>query len=262
MKLYIIIILGIISTYLKGNIEYNTKLNINISDSLVTEEYPIVSFSNLNVQLGNKYQPITIYLSSNSYTHAYIYGDKSNISKIKIKQVGEIINITLDENSSIINSRLEIHLFTPIIKNVKLNSQGFIEIYDFDDLNELQTIISGCGAIHIRTNKSNITKSKIKNLFCEIKGSGQIFVTGKYQVENCSLNISGDGEIRLKSIDTKKASININGNGIISLTASESLKGIINGGGTIYYYGNLINPKIEINGCGEIIENDFIHNNN
>lgn len=227
--------------------------NLKQSDSIVTIEHSLNSFSTINVQLENKNSDIKVYLSSNSYTHAEIYGYTSDVQKIQLIQDGEILTLALDEKFSKINGFLEIHLFTPIIKNVNLFSDGHIVISDFDDLNDLQTVISGSGVIKITSR--GITKM-IKNYYCNILGSGKIVAVGDIIMEDCMLNISGNGDVNFELIKTKKATIIINGSGYVRIRPTESLNGVINGYGRIYYYGDLLNPNVEINGCGEISRNN------
>ncbi len=260
MKLWITLIIFALPFWSFGKIEQKfleaISLNSNLkqSDSIVTMEYPLKSFSTLNIQLENKNSDVKVYLSPLSYTKAEIYGNTSEIQKIQLKQDGEILTLILDEKSSKINGHLEIHLFTPIIKNVNLFSDGYIEITDFDNLNELQTVISGTGEIKI-TSRSRFY-SMIKHFNCNITGSGKIVAVGDITMEDCMLTISGSGDIYLELIKTKKATVIINGSGDVRLRPTESLNGVINGYGRIYYYGDLLNPNVEINGCGEISRNN------
>ena len=228
---------------------------LNNSDTIVKMEIPLNSFSTLNVQLGNQNSRISVLIYRDTFLHATLNTNKSNSQKIKLKQEGDALSLELDEKSSKIDGALTIIIFTPMIKSVNLFSHGYVEINDFTEINELQTKISGCGMIKINT--SSLFYSTIKNLNCTVYGRGEIVFDGKIKTENCHLTVFGDGELRLKSIKTKKAIININGNGVISITPLESLSGVIYGGGRIYYYGNLKNPKVEINGGGEIKRNDY-----
>ena len=68
-------------------------------------------------------------------------------------------------------------------------------------MNELETIISGCGTIRIL---STGFSSLINNLTCTINGHGEIFTDGKIDVMNGSFSIAGDGEINVKSCQLKK----------------------------------------------------------
>lgn len=228
--------------------------NLNNSDTIIKMEFPLNSLSTLNVQMGNQNSRISVFIYRDTYLHATLNTNKSNSQKIKIKQEADVLSLELDKKSSKIESDMTLILFTPMIKSVNLFSHGYVEINEFTEINELQTKISGCGMIRI--NSTSLFYSSIKNLNCTVYGSGEIVVDGKIKTENCHLTVFGEGELRLKSIKTKKAIINMNGNGVISITPLESLSGVIYGGGRVFYYGNLTNPKVEIHGCGELNLND------
>lgn len=228
-----------------------TQFGASTKDSTFEKNHSLSTFSNLNVQLEN----ISIFIFPSSKSYAKIICNEETHQKIKILQEGENLTLSRDKNSSEINDnhRVIISLYTPNIKSVKLKS-GFIEINNFDDLNELETTISGCGTIRILYTGFS---SSINHLTCTINGSGKIFTDGKIDVMNGSFTIAGDGEINVKSSQIKKASTTINGKGYIYITPLESLNGSINGAGYIYYFGKSINPAITINGCGKVIANEI-----
>ena len=111
----------------------------------------------------------------------------------------------------------------------------------FDDLDDLEVIISGSGDIKLDVEADNI--------YARIGGSGSITLKG--DARSGDFRINGSGSIYANELETKRGSARISGSGGIHLFATSHLNARISGSGDIIYRGD---PEVDssISGSGNI----------
>jgi len=78
-----------------------------------------------------------------------------------------------------------------------------------------------------------------------ISGSGEIYLEG--EASDHRINISGSGSVRAFNLATLETFVRISGSGNTEVLVSDYLDVIISGSGNVYYRGN---PQIDINISG------------
>ena len=125
---------------------------------------------------------------------------------------------------------------------VRLSGSGNINSTNtFEDLNDLDLIVSGSGNI-----KFDIEADEVMG---RISGSGSINLMGF--ANRIGLTVTGSGNINAISLKSESATANISGSGGIRLHASEDLDARVSGSGNIVYKGN---PSLDsrVTGSGSI----------
>lgn len=190
-------------------------------------------------------------------------GHQNIIEKVKTSLMNDHLEIDL-EDGCYNDYELTIYVTVPNIKEVKLNGSGDIIIEEFDELDQLDLIITGSGNIYGNYNfpvknllfyisgSGNIDfATTALNITSEIEGSGNVILSGTTNTHEAI--ITGSGSFRTFSLITDVTSINIEGSGDFEVFVNNTLNIDIGGSGNVYYKG-YPNLNINISGTGNVID--------
>ena len=186
-----------------------------------------------------------------------LVGHQNIIEKIESTLINEHLELDL-ERGCYNDYELTIYVTTPDIQEVKLNGSGDITIEEFDELNQLDLIITGSGNINgdynlpvddlsfLISGSGNIDfAATALNINSKISGSGNVNLSGTTITHEAL--ISGSGSFRTYNLISDNTVIDISGSGDFEVYANHTLNIDISGSGNIYYKGS---PNIDINISG------------
>ncbi len=192
-------------------------------------------------------------------------GHQNIIDKVKTSLVNDHLEIDL-ERGCYNDYELTIYVTVPDINEIKLNGSGDIIIEEFDELDQLDLIITGSGNIYGDYNfpinnllfyisgSGNIDfATSALNITSEIEGSGNVILSGTTITHEAI--ITGSGSFRTFNLITDNTSINIVGSGDCEVYVNNTLDIDISGSGNIYYKGHP-NLNINISGTGNVYNNN------
>lgn len=134
--------------------------------------------------------------------------------------------------------RLNIFITLRDFRLLRISGSGnIIGESDFDNLDDVELVISGSGDIEL--------KMVCDELYAKISGSGGIRIRGKG--EHGDFNISGSGNIRAADFKVESARAGISGSGNMKIHVTEELDARISGSGDIEYTGR---PRINSKSSG------------
>lgn len=159
---------------------------------------------------------------------------------------------------------LTVYITVPDIEEVKISGSGDIIIEEFDELDQLDLIITGSGNIYGDYNfpvnnlsfyisgSGNIDfASTSLNISSEIEGSGNVTLSGTANTHEAI--ITGSGSFHTFNLITDNTSISIEGSGDCEVFANNTLNIDISGSGNVYYKGDP-NLNINISGSGKVYD--------
>ena len=190
-------------------------------------------------------------------------GHQNIIEKIETSLVNEHLEIDL-EIGCYNDYTLTIFITTPDITEVKLNGSGDIIINEFDELDQLDLIITGSGNIFgdhnipvnnlsfyiVGSGNIDFTSTSL-NIISEIEGSGNVTLSGTTNTHEAI--ITGSGSFQTFNLISDNTSIKIDGSGDCEVYADKTLNVDISGSGNVYYKGHP-NLDIDISGSGNIYD--------
>lgn len=152
------------------------------------------------------------------------------------------LNLSVAGIHSLKNTRpIEIYITTPVLEAIRLSGSGEITTGLFNT-DEFKTVISGSGSIatYINSHSAEFV----------ISGSGNVEIFGN--VDEARMTISGSGKIYAYDLQLQECTANISGSGDMFVKISRSLQAAISGSGYVYYIGT---PKVQtqISGSGKVI---------
>lgn len=154
-----------------------------------------------------------------------LVNDHENLLKyFKTEVNSSTLILGFDDANCINNSKMEVVITMPDLKNIKSLGSGGIDITGKFEGVELTTEIFGSGQIQIKDS------CLYKTFNVNITGSGNAEVNeGKF--DNAKIEITGSGSIAIG--ETNSLDIDITGSGSVSYHGNPALKSDISGSGTI-----------------------------
>ena len=116
---------------------------------------------------------------------------------------------------------------TPTLNSISLSGAGSFVANDKIITDSLELIIRGAA--------NGKAELEVGMLYAEISGAGEMELSGK--ADTADLTLSGVGEIKALSLETRDATVNLSGTGSIRVNSSENLHINANGTGSVEYKG-------------------------
>jgi predicted small secreted protein len=202
--------------------------------NVIKKEYEVDQFENIKISGGYE-----VILRQDSKSEIVISTDENLI---------EYIDVYVEDNKLIIESEnwldaneLKVYITSKSFKNIDLN--GAVELKSKSKIKEKYISIDGSGAVDIDIEIDS------KKLNIDISGASEIDLKGN--CDKLDVDISGAGELNAYDLITKEASIDISGAGSAKVNVSDELEVDITGAGSVAYKGN---PEIDehITGAGSV----------
>jgi hypothetical protein len=184
-----------------------------------------------------------IYNDSPDY-RVEVTSDSNLVEFVKIDILLGKLNISMKDGSYKF-TRLQIHVFCPILNDIYISGSGHFECQNDSMLKgeNVMLRVKGSGVMNV--------KIACQNLNTEIKGSGDIKCRG--YCEDAIITIQGSSDFKGRLLQAKNVIATSQGSGDINVNVSESLQATVKGSGDIIYVGNPnINVKSKIIGSGKI----------
>ncbi|MGE0931458.1 GIN domain-containing protein [Peijinzhouia sedimentorum] len=187
-----------------SDIHLCAQVNSFLEKEKVTREIALQPFSEILIERGGNF-----YLHYSPTSKVEINGLEAYLTETEFSVSSGILRISPKGNFSG-NSKIEVHIYTPLIKGIQQKGGGSIVIKEgFASVNEFKCSIDGGGKIDITTLSVNSLLASIKGggeisarvdskLQGKINGGGDIFYQGDPVVES---NISGGGAIKQKHFE-------------------------------------------------------------
>ncbi|MEI6576097.1 MAG: head GIN domain-containing protein [Bacteroidota bacterium] len=165
------------------------------------------------------------------------------------ENIQKIISTTLKEETLIIessecigdNKGINIYIQLPVFTKLVVEGSGEIHSKNSLTSDQLGLAVNGSGFISV--------KADAALLFCGIKGSGEVKISGTGKTQH--VKVEGSGSFKGEDFHVFHSDASISGSGDATVAADSSLQANVNGSGSIRYVGN---PKIDqrVNGSGSI----------
>ncbi len=216
--------------------ENSSRSRIEASGPVRTETLEIDDFEGLN--LANS---ADVFLRPGTKQEVVVRGQENIINNLSTEVSSGILKI---RNRRPVWRRydLEIEITVPTLRLIKLSGSGDIVTEQaFEDLDDLEVIISGSGSI--------TANCEAENLESVISGSGRIDLDGKARQLDC--RVTGSGSIHAYDLETKYATVVVSGSGSAKINTTKELDVRISGSGSVAYKGN---PRVDkkISGSGGV----------
>jgi hypothetical protein len=221
---------------------------------LQQETRQLSSFTQVNNQ-----GEFDVYIIQDSLSEVTIEAESNLIPLIRTNIHGTSLEIDTKDNLQN-NYPMKIYVHTPEITDVKLSGSGLIHMEDIE-AGDVDVSLSGSGNIFV--------SGTFDILDCSISGSGsadigveanqvQANISGSGEMEiwgtadKGDFDISGSGSISAYELALQECYATISGSGNMQVTVEDYLNVKISGSGDVYYMGS---PVIETNisGSGNII---------
>lgn len=157
-----------------------------------------------------------------------IYGEENVVSLIDVSSEKETVTIKTKGMKNSEHGLLMIYVFCSKISTIDLTGGVIFETNDPMKQTNMKLAITGDGQIQIH----NLVCDRLK---ISLLGDGDVYIGGKSKEANYS--IVGGGEIRADKFEVENLSAKLIGNGNIGCNATKLLKATITGVGNIYYRG-------------------------
>ncbi len=234
-----------------------TFLAIKGEGAVESVELDVTTFDGINLE--DAFDVEVVYGAEQS---VIAVGHKNIIDLLKTDVKDGVWNMAL-KNGNYKNYELTIKIISPEINKYQISGSGNINTVGFENINALETKISGSGNITgsstFQVNSDvvaeisgsggitlDIASTKAQT---EISGSGTITLTGSAGESN--IDIPGSGSYHAFSLKSETVNVEISGSGDVESDVATELDIKISGSGDVFYTGT---PSItqEISGSGNI----------
>ncbi|MEM8524707.1 MAG: head GIN domain-containing protein [Bacteroidota bacterium] len=138
--------------------------------------------------------------------------------------------------------KITIWITVPELDRLSVSGSGDIKGKGkFEDLEELDLVISGSGNINL--------EFEAEKTSCTLTGSGDMTVVGTTKTQKIS--VTGSGDVSSFDLDTRDCVVRITGSGDCEVSASDNLEVYLTGSGDVDYKGDP-NVRSRILGSGDI----------
>jgi len=206
------------------------------SGSMVSRDYSISNFDELYM-----YGEAEVFITRAGETSLRIEGQANVLNALNVEVNNGNLSIGRD-NCFKESSELKVYLSTPELSGVSISGLCDVQSYTTFSADHFNAEIDGTGSMDLNLD--------VEEFSVNISGDGEIMASGKADMQ--SIRISGKGDLELFELIGTTGDIDIDGMGEVEINVSESLDVTISGSGDIYYLGN---PSISqnISGLGNII---------
>jgi len=204
------------------------------------------------VTLERSSQPFSEVISSGSFnvqiipsaeTRIEVKGESNILPHLSTYSNGTTLTIKYSDGYNIREHYpVEVFLYTPVLKSVRLSGSGMVECGSFiaDNVN---LNISGSGSI--------TGDFEAENIEALISGSGNMYLAGN--AITGKLTVSGSGNINAENLLLEHCSANTSGSGNIIVKVTKTLNSTISGSGSVYFLGNPV-ITTHISGSGKVLK--------
>lgn len=137
---------------------------------------------------------------------------------------------------------------SPRLTNVTLGGSGNIDVSNFSS-EYFAATHAGSGDIILRD------LSVSGDIDVNLVGSGNVWLKGR--ASKSVFELSGSGNIDGEALRVYQCSVNLSGSGNIHTYVYDELKVTLTGSGYVYYYGNTKDVVIRNTGSGDVINSSF-----
>ena len=176
--------------------------------------------------------------------------------KVKIiaeSNIAPYIKTTVENNKLIVSIQKGISISTTKGMKIQLKSNKVrgVEIEGSGDFKK--TGKNNVDEFSVAISGSGDVESSVTSnkVSVAISGSGDVKLHGNAQ--SLTVAVSGSGDVDAKDLKTSKTSITVNGSGDTKTWAVDNLSVVIGGSGDVYYKGNPSISKVD-NGSGDLIQ--------
>ena len=238
MKLYSIAVLFVFSVF---GISCTSR-NDSDSGNRVSDERSLEAVSRVDIK-----GVINLILSQSDNPTLRIEGDEAMISKLKISQTGDLLELNFDEDAKDLfeNSTLDVYLSVGDLKEFEFDGVGNIKTESTLKLNELILKGSGVGNIFLQV--------EAKKIDSDFDLLGNLKLEGN--VEEISLSNEGIGNVDASGLRSKKMTLVSSGIGRVDVYCDGELTLEVNGIGSVSYTGNPSVVSERISGIGKVNRN-------
>lgn len=184
--------------------------------------------------------PARVILEQGQQYQTRIEAEQNLIPLIKTEITRERLEITAEKCIGSTKG-ITIYITVPEIELLSIEGSGSVVTASPINGGRLELVINGSGTMKL--------EATAELLFCGLKGSGQIEISGSSKQQY--VKITGSGVYNAASFATAESEIAITGSGLAEVFTIDKLKAEIDGSGEIRYKGNPT-LKSQINGSGGV----------
>ncbi|WP_114784492.1 head GIN domain-containing protein [Botryobacter ruber] len=188
----------------------------------------------------------------NGSTKVYInYGAQQHVEVKGQPNVLDVMSTSVDNGTWTVefdrclrrHKTVEVFITLPSVNYVALNGSGRIEMRDSFEEPEIQCVLDGSGKIS--------AAFETERAITRLTGSGEIYLNGLSRTQNVSL--SGSGKVKAFDFPAENTTVNISGSGDVEVRTSQTLDASISGSGKVSYKGS---PTVNsnISGSGKVVK--------
>ena len=172
-------------------------------------------------------------------------GDRDYIREIITRVDDDELIIRRDKWFDSGNKKVIVRITMPVLDGISVLGSGRLTVIDPLRGDELDVAISGSGKAFLRD-------VALREVECDISGSGSLNLTGNGTIRKLEISISGSGDYVGDDTTVGIMDARISGSGSCDCHVTEMLRASISGSGNIRYSGD---PKIDatVTGSGKVL---------
>jgi hypothetical protein len=205
-------------------------------DIITTDQKIVSSFDKIGVSNN-----AIVKVHKDSETRVTLTVDSNLLEYVELKVWNTTLNIGAKWGGSYSFTKFIVDIYCPNIVGVSISDLGYgsgkVELVDKIITPSFNASVSGSGKIEGAV-ESNTYSARVS-------GSGNIVISGTSKDSN--INVSGSGDFNGKEFKTNNCTVKISGSGDVSIWVIENLKAHVSGSGKVTYLGR---PKIDFSGTG------------
>ena len=221
------------------------RINVRGDGHVVSKTYSITDFDELAVGGGN----IELnYVHSDSLPSLKTEVDQNIMNKLEVKGENNKLTIKpINDQEFLSPTRFVILVGSKTLKSLKMAGQGTCRVDSLLKCDDLNLALAGSGSITVDT-------MSVKNLTCEIAGSGSLNLCGT--ADEMNVKAAGSSNVNAFSLTANKLSCEMAGSNQVEISVNESISAKIAGSGEIRYKGNpsILDQKIAGRGSLKKVE--------
>ncbi len=165
---------------------------------------------------------------------------------IFIEVRGNVLHVGPTEDAIYNHTQMELHVVYPSLEQIHVGGACKLRANNPIYGDRLSFRVSGAADIDLEVN--------VNDLQTRVSGAGNLNFSGTTEKHNIML--SGASNLRAEELISKETRISMSGAGSAHVHASDRLQASLSGVGSIRYYGNPIDVKIDKSGLGSIKAGD------
>lgn len=238
MKIQTILLLALTLVILSSCDNRNDNRNDNYTESIDIEGVKRLKLSGM----------FNVNISQYDQESLEVSGDESMVKKLKVKQSGDLLELSLEGKNSggfFKKEGIQVNLSIADLKELEFEGAGNIRTAHTLTLNDLKILGNGVGNINLEIEAESVDS--------ELNFVGNMVLKGK--TNEFYLVNEGIGNIDASKFTAQRVNLISSGIGSVSVHCEDELSIEVNGIGTVNYTGNPTVISEKVSGIGKVNRN-------